>query len=235
MAKKDKQKKGKETASVPPAGAVPPMGAGVGYPQGGIPSTGIFPPTQGVSSVGMFPPPQGMNSTGVYTGMSSTTTTTYSTGVAGAGAGIVTPPPVAEKGKKGKKKDKKKKGKDAAPQMQIDRSKLTPEQLAQLQLEEAIKESTDPSSRLKKLKSPLSVGGCLGMLAIFIVATLLIVFIVCWIMVDTFNPLVIAKDMCDKFGITGFFKAIGDWFKGLFGGKKETEEIIKAALSLIIK
>lgn len=101
----------------------------------------------------------------------------------------------------------------------IDKSQLTPEQLTQIQLEEAIKESTDPSARLKKLKSPLSVGGCLLNIFFLILVTLVIVFIIVYFMVDKFNILEVAKDMLDKFGITDFFIAIGNWFKKLFGVK----------------
>lgn len=209
MAKKDKQKK--NAATQPPAGmgVVPPAGVnstGMYPPPGAVNSQGIYP---GMNSSGIFPPPPpgAVNSQGIY---NMTSATTYS-GVVGAAP----PAPADTKGKKGKK-EKKKKGK--AAQTEIDKTKLTSDQLAQLQLEEAIKESTDPSSRLRKLKSPLSVGGCLIMLAIFIVATVLIVFLVCSFMVDNFNPLTLAKDMLDKFGITHLFEVIGDFFRNLFGG-----------------
>lgn len=207
MAKKDKQKK--TAAPRPPAGmgVVPPAGmnsTGMYPPPGVVNSQGIYP---GMNSTGMFPPPPPgtVNSQGIY---NMTGTTAYS--------GVVGAAPPAAANATGKKAKKQKKGK--AAQNEIDKTKLTADQLAQLQLEEAIKESTDPSSRLRKLKSPLSVGGCLMMLAIFIVATTVIVFFVCSFMVDNFNPLTLAKDMLDKFGITQLFKIIGDFFTGLFSG-----------------
>ena len=231
MAKKNKQKNNAATQAPTNTGVVPPTGVNSTgmFPPPGVNSQGVYP---GMNSTGMFPPPGGVNSQGLYN-MTTTTSGVYSTGVVGAAPPA--PMPVAQ-GKKAKK-EKKKKGKNAA-QAQIDKSKLTAEQLAQLQLEEAIKESTDPSSRLRKLKSPLSVGGCLIMLAIFIVATILIVFFVCSLMVDNFHPLTIAKDMLDKFGITHLFEVIGDFFRNLFNGGGgdgggESTEMIKALLALI--
>lgn len=204
MAKKNKKKITAATQNTVGMGVVPPAG---------INSQGMFPPPGGVNSQGMFPPPGGVNSQGIYN--MTTTTGIYSTGVVGA-----PPPPVATPAPetKGKKDKKGKKNKKAPAQSQIDKTKLTAEQLAQLQLEEAVKESTDPSSRLRKLKSPLSVGGCLIMLAIFIVATVLIVFFVCSLMVDDFRPLVIAYDMLDKFGIVNAWNTVVAFFKNLFGG-----------------
>ena len=76
-----------------------------------------------------------------------------------------------------KKKDKKapagapaKGGVPPVPNMQ-----LTPEQEVQMQMEQAIKESNDPASRLKKLKSPLNVGGCLLNLLFLVVLTFALV------------------------------------------------------------
>lgn len=123
------------------------------------------------------------------------------------------------KGKKGNKdKKNKKNASDAVANSQFDRSKMTAEQLTQAQIEEAIKESQDPSSRLKKIKSPLSVKSCLLNLMILIVLTVGIVLLVCWIKLDkeTFNLWVVIKDILDKFKITDFFRSIGRWFKKIF-------------------
>ena len=219
MAKKNKKKNTTATQNTVGMGVVPPAG---------VNSTGMFPPPGGVNSTGMFPPPGGVNSQGIYN--MTTTTGVYSTGVVGA------PLPTAAPDAKGKKGKKGKKNKNANAQTQIDKTKLTAEQLAQLQLEEAVKESTDPSSRLRKLKSPLSVGGCLIMLAIFIVATVLIVFFVCSFMVDDFRPLVLAYDMLDKFGIVGAWNAVVTFFKNLFGGGGgDGGETARILLSLICK
>lgn len=233
MAKKNKKKNTTATQNTVGMGVVPPAGVnstGMFPPPGGVNSQGMFPPPGGVNSQGMFPPPGGVNSQGVYN--MTTTTGIYSTGVVGAPPQPAAPVPET-KGKKGKKGKKNKK---IPAQAQIDRTKLTAEQLAQLQLEEAVKESTDPSSRLRKLKSPLSVGSCLIMLAIFIVATVLIVFFVCSFMVDDFRPLVIAYDMLDKFGIVNAWNTVVNFFKNLFGGGSgDGGEAARLLLSLLGK
>lgn len=100
----------------------------------------------------------------------------------------------------------------------IDRSQLTADQITQAQLEEAIKESQDPSSRLKKLRSPITFKSCLLNLLILIVLTVGIVLLCCFFLLDreTFNLWVVIKDIFDKFGITKFFRTIGNWFKKVF-------------------
>ncbi len=100
----------------------------------------------------------------------------------------------------------------------IDRSQLTPEQLTQIQMEEAIKESQDPSSRLKKLRSPFNVRSCLLNLLILVVLTVGIVLLCCFLLLDreTFSLAVVVKDIFNQFGITKFFRSIGNWFKKVF-------------------
>ena len=119
------------------------------------------------------------------------------------------------------KKSKNKKGKQAAPV--VDTSKLTAEQLTQVQIEEAIKESQDPASRLRKLRSPLSVRGCLLNILILVLLTIAIVIFVCWLKLDheTFNLGVVLKDMLrklptEKHSIINILKAIGNFFKKIF-------------------
>lgn len=100
----------------------------------------------------------------------------------------------------------------------IDRSQLTADQLTQAQLEEAIKESQDPSSRLKKLRSPFNVKSCLLNILLLVVLTVGIVLLCCFFLLDreTFSLWVVIKDIFEKFGITKFFRAIGNWFKKVF-------------------
>lgn len=100
----------------------------------------------------------------------------------------------------------------------LDRSRMTADQMTQAQIEEAIKESQDPASRLKKLRSPLSVRSCLLNLVILVVLTLAIVILVCYLLLDheTFSLLVVIKDILNKFKITDFFRTIGNWFKRIF-------------------
>ncbi len=100
----------------------------------------------------------------------------------------------------------------------LDRNAVTADQMTQAQIEEAIKESQNPTSRLKKLRSPLSVRGCLLNILILVVLTVAIVLLCCYIMLDkeTFNLWVVIKDMSDKFGITQFFGKVAAWFKGIF-------------------
>ena len=136
--------------------------------------------------------------------------------------------PVKEKKAKDKK-DKKGKGAAApnagapnasAPQgaQSVPLSNMSPEQMTAAQLEQAIKESNDPNTRLKKLRSPINVRSCLLNILILIVATLAVVILWCWIVVDRFNFGVIMSDMFGKFGITDFFKNLGSTISGWFGG-----------------
>ena len=119
----------------------------------------------------------------------------------------------AQKGKK-----KKKGAKQKISDIQLDRSKMTADQMSQAQIEEAIKESQDPSSRLKKLRSPLSVKGCLLNILILVVLTVAIVILCCYLLLDkeTFNLWVVIKDLFDKFGITKAWNTVVGWFKNLF-------------------
>lgn len=125
--------------------------------------------------------------------------------------------------KKGKGKDKDKgkgKGGSKIDSANLDRSKMSAEEFSQAQMEEAIKESQDPSTKLKKIRSPFNVGNCLINILVLIVLTVGIVLLICYIMLDksTFNLWVVIKDIFDKFGITKFFQTIGNWFKKTFSG-----------------
>lgn len=133
-----------------------------------------------------------------------------------------------EKKKKGKgKDDKASKSGAGAPlpgvtsninDKNIDRKKVTPEELTQAQIEEAIKESQDPSTKLRKLRSPVSVRNCLINLLVLIVLTVGITLLCCYIMLDkeTFSLSVVVKDIFDKLGVTKVFRAVVNWFKGIF-------------------
>lgn len=95
---------------------------------------------------------------------------------------------------------------------------LSPDQMTQAQIEQAIKESNDPNNRLKKLRSPINVRSCLLNILILIVATLAVVILWCYIVVDKFSFGVIMSDMFGKFGITEFFTNLGSTISGWFGG-----------------
>lgn len=130
--------------------------------------------------------------------------------------------------KKGKEKTKKnKKGADAAAQQSaaganglppagtpsVPLANMSPEQMTAAQLEQAIKESNDPSTRLKKLRSPINVRSCLLNILILVVLTLSIVILWSFFAVDKFNFVTVMSDMMDKFGITKFFTVtIPGWF-----------------------
>ena len=126
-----------------------------------------------------------------------------------------------KKGKGKDKKDKKGKGGSKIDGTNLDRSKMSAEEFSQAQMEEAIKESQDPATKLKKIRSPFNVGNCLINVLVLIVLTVGIVLLICYIMLDksTFNLWVVVKDIFDKFGITKFFQSVGAWFKKTFGGK----------------
>lgn len=93
---------------------------------------------------------------------------------------------------------------------------LSPEQMTAAQIEQALKESNDPESRLKKLRSPINVRSCLLNILVLIVMTLAIVIIWCAVAVDKFNFVTVVKDMSSQFGITQGFQwlwaTISGWF-----------------------
>lgn len=98
----------------------------------------------------------------------------------------------------------------------ISLSNMSPDQMTAAQIEQAIKESNDPSSRLKKLRSPLNVRSCLLNILILIVVTFAIVILWCYLAVDKFNFVTVMSDMFEKFGISGFFRNLGSTIKGWF-------------------
>ena len=154
--------------------------------------------------------------------------------MAGAAGQSFSQPPVAPANEK-KKKKKSKKGDDILQTLagQPDLSNLSPEQISQMQLEEAIKESSNPAMKLKKLKSPLNVRSSLLNLLFLILLTIISTFLFIWIFrVDNFNFGYVAKDMLSDFGITqafsNFFKRLGN----LFTGKGWTLSVLMSLLPL---
>lgn len=109
-------------------------------------------------------------------------------------------------------------GMPSAGTQSVPLSNLSPDQMTAAQLEQAIKESNDPNNKLKKLRSPVNLRSCLLNILILIVATLALVILWCWIVVDSFNFTTIMSDMFGKFGITDFFKNLGKTINGWFGG-----------------
>ncbi|MDE6201134.1 MAG: hypothetical protein K2M47_04570 [Clostridiales bacterium] len=95
-------------------------------------------------------------------------------------------------------------------------SNLSPDQMTAAQLEQAIKESNDPNTKLKKLRSPINLRSCLINIAILIVATFAVVILWCWLAVDTFDFGHVMSDMFSKFGISQFFTNLGNTISGWF-------------------
>ncbi len=136
--------------------------------------------------------------------------------------------PEKVKGKKGKDKNSKgaanpsmssgatANGVPSAGRASVPLAAMSPDQMTAAQLEQAIKESNNPESRLKKLRSPVNVRSCLLNILFLIIMTLAIVMIWCAVAVDKFNFVVVVKDMSSQFGITqGFqwlFAQIRSWF-----------------------
>ncbi|MDR2201478.1 MAG: hypothetical protein LBP26_01735 [Clostridiales bacterium] len=113
-------------------------------------------------------------------------------------------------------------------------SSLSPDQMNQMQLEEAIKESSNPAMKLKRLKSPLSFKSCLLNILLLAVLTIIVAFVFVWIFkVDRFNPIYIAADMLNDFGITKFFVDLGKRIANLFSGKGWTLDVIKMLINFI--
>ena len=96
-------------------------------------------------------------------------------------------------------------------------SQMSPDQMTAAQIEQAIKESNDPTSRLKRLHSPISVKSCLLNILVLIVMTLVIVVVWCAIAVDKFSFVTVVKDMSSQFGITQGFQWLWAQISGWFG------------------
>lgn len=95
--------------------------------------------------------------------------------------------------------------------------KLTPEQLAQRQMEQAIRESTNPSARLKKIKKPITWKSFFLALLFIIVFSIGIIYLWGYCSVDKFDFIVFSSDMLSKLGFTEFFTNIGTTIGGWFG------------------
>lgn len=104
-----------------------------------------------------------------------------------------------------------------AGQSSIPLSTMSPDQMTSAQLEQAIKESNDPESRLKRLRSPINVRSCLLNILILIILTLGIVILWCFLAVDKFSFGTVFSDMMHKFGIAQAFEGFWNWLSNLFG------------------
>ncbi|MCH5160957.1 MAG: hypothetical protein J1G04_02900 [Clostridiales bacterium] len=122
--------------------------------------------------------------------------------------------------KKDKKDKKNKKGGDPAANgaggQTTPLANMSPEQMTMAQIEQSLKESTDPEARLKKLRSPVNVRSCLLNVLFLIVMTLAIVIIWCVVAVDKFNFVTVVKDMSSQFGITQGFQWLWSQISGWF-------------------
>ena len=107
-------------------------------------------------------------------------------------------------------------GMPASGQTSVPLSTMSPEQMTAAQHEQAIKESNDPESRLKRLRSPINVRSCLLNILILIILTLGIVILWCWLAVDKFNFGTVFDHMMSEFGIKQAFQTFWNWLTGLF-------------------
>lgn len=130
-------------------------------------------------------------------------------GAAAPAAETAAPAAQAKAAKKGK--GKKGKGANVAADTVV-----PPELNAQAQLEQAIRESSDPAARLKKLKSPLNLKSILLSLLILIVVTIGIFYLWAFIKVDKFDFVTVTVDMLDQLGITAGFQWLGAQITGWF-------------------
>ena len=93
---------------------------------------------------------------------------------------------------------------------------IPPDQMTAAQIEQSIKESSDPETHLKRLRNPINVRSCLLNVLILVVLTIAIVILWCYIKVDKFNFATVVKDMSWQYGITQGFQwlwaQISGWF-----------------------
>ncbi len=124
--------------------------------------------------------------------------------------------PKAPKEKKGKKGAPAAAAANPAGAQSVPLANLSPEQMTAAQLEQAIKESNDPNTKLKKLRSPINVRSCLLNVLLLIVLTFAVVVLWCFLAVDKFSFTTVMADMFEKFHITQFFTNIGSTIAGWF-------------------
>lgn len=127
-------------------------------------------------------------------------------------------PPKPPKGKKDKKGKGAPGGIPSAGSQSFPLANMSPEQMTAAQIEQAIKESNDPNTRLKKLRSPFNLRSCLLNILVLIVATFGIFVFWCSRVMDRFDFMYVMADMMQDFQITQFFVSIGDTIRGWFGG-----------------
>lgn len=121
-----------------------------------------------------------------------------------------------QKEKKAKAPKENKKGKKGKKGDETAAAASSPENMTNSQLEQAIKDSNDPASSLKKIKSPVSVKNFFLFLLGFILLTFTIVIVWCAIAVDKFNFVTVIKDMSYQYGITQFFQNMWTTMSGWF-------------------
>jgi len=109
---------------------------------------------------------------------------------------------------------------------------LSPEQMNVAQLEEALKESQNPSMRLRKLRHPINLKSCLLSTLFIILATVGVTIFIIWLMVDVFDFGYVWYDFIDRLGIRDFFRSFGSWITGNgWNGWREAEEAVVRALT----
>ena len=96
---------------------------------------------------------------------------------------------------------------------------LTPDQMKEVKLNAEIRVNEDRAARLRKLRSPCGFRGCLLNLILWVLLTLIIVFTICYIMVDKFEFVTLVKDMLEKLGVNDFFRTVGRLFSNIFKKK----------------
>ncbi|MCL2861165.1 MAG: hypothetical protein FWE22_02000 [Firmicutes bacterium] len=91
---------------------------------------------------------------------------------------------------------------------------LSPEQMNVVQLEEALRESQNPSMRLRRLRHPINVRSCFLSLLFITLALVGVTIFVIWLMVNVFDFGYVWYDFTTDLGIRDFFRSFGSWITG---------------------
>ncbi|MCL2234750.1 MAG: hypothetical protein FWC11_01375 [Firmicutes bacterium] len=103
---------------------------------------------------------------------------------------------------------------------------LSPEQMNVVQLEEALKESQNPSMRLRRLRHPINVRSCLLSVLFIVLAVAGVTLFIIWLMVDVFDFGYVWFDATYDLGIRAFFRSFASWITGNgWNGWRETTDV----------
>ena len=93
----------------------------------------------------------------------------------------------------------------------------SPDKLEEMALNAEIKANEASVKRLKRIQGPCSITGCLLYFLFFIVISFVLIFFIIFLFVDRFEIITLIRDIDQQFRISAPFRALGNFFRNLFG------------------